>query len=131
MFRLDEDPERLLDIELLWEGYGDACLQMEMYVWDVLSQEWCDARGAFGANAYAANWAGNVDGRLSRHISSEFERYLDANGDLSFLLYAERSAQESFCDYVAVITTSRSRSERHQRLMRPLFQQPEDGVAFQ
>jgi agmatine deiminase len=107
-FRLDEDLTELLDIELLFEGYGDECLQMEMYVWDDAAQEWCDARGGFGANAYVANWAGNADGRLVGHITQDFARYVDPNGLLTLLLYAERSGQESFCDYVAVTTHSRT-----------------------
>lgn len=105
-FRLDEPLGNLLDIELLWEGYGDDCLQMELYVWDNQEQTWCDTQGNFGANAYAANWAGNQDGRLSVHIRQDFARYVDSAGLLTFLLYAERSSQESFCDYVAVTTTS-------------------------
>ncbi|NOT29678.1 MAG: hypothetical protein HOP15_04420 [Planctomycetes bacterium] len=105
-FQLDEPLGSLLDIELLWEGYGDDCLQMELYVWDSQTQDWCDARGNFGANAYMANWAGNVDGRLSAHITQDFARYVDSAGLLTFFLYAERSSQESFCDYVAVTTTS-------------------------
>ncbi len=105
-FQLDEDLASLLDLEVLWEGYGDACLQMEMYVWDEVEQNWCDARGNFGANAYLANWAGNSDGQLTAHIRQDFERYVDASGRLALLLYAERSTQESFCDYVAVTTTS-------------------------
>jgi agmatine/peptidylarginine deiminase len=106
-FLLDEDLASLLDIELRWEGYGDECLQMEMYVWDDTAQDWSDARGTLGANAYVANWAGNVDGELVGHITRDFARYLDPSGKLTLLLYGERNGQESFCDYVAVTTTSR------------------------
>ncbi len=105
-FRLAESLQMLLDIELVWEGYGDSCTQMEMYVWDNVAQNWCDARGNFGANAYLANWAGNIDGRLTAHIRQDFSRYVDSAGLLTFLLYAERSQQRSFCDYVAVTTTT-------------------------
>ena len=91
----------------MWEGYGDECLQMELYVWDNQAQNWCDARGNFGANAYLANWAGNVDGQLSAFIRQDFERYIDSSGLLTLLLYAERSSQESFSDYVAVRTASK------------------------
>ena len=115
-FRLDERLENLLDLELVWEGYGDDCLQMELYVWDNQAGNWCDARGHFGANAYVANWAGNADGRLSAHITEDFERYIDSAGLLTLLLYAERSSQESFSDYVAVRTASTP--------VRPLEQTP-------
>jgi agmatine/peptidylarginine deiminase len=105
-FRIDEPVGRLIDMELLWEGYGDECLQVELYVWDRVTGNWADARGGFGANAYLANWAGNVDGRLSAHVTDDFHRYIDPDGVLTLLVYAERSQQETFHDYVAVITTS-------------------------
>jgi len=75
-------------------------------VWDRVTGNWADARGGFGANAYLANWAGNVDGRLSAHVTDDFHRYIDPDGVLTLLVYAERSQQETFHDYVAVITTS-------------------------
>lgn len=104
-FMIAENPGCLLDLEIAWEGYGDDCLQVELYVWDNVASNWSDARGAFGLNAYAANWAGNRDERLVTHIRSDFTRYIDATGRLSFLVYAERASQETFHDYVSVTTT--------------------------
>jgi agmatine/peptidylarginine deiminase len=99
---IDEDPAQIVDIQLLWEGYGDACLQMELYVWDHVQQQWCDGRGACGENRYIDNSAGNRDSRLRGNIRSDFDRYLDADGILTLLVYAERSSQESMHDYLAV-----------------------------
>ncbi|MHC4428294.1 MAG: agmatine deiminase family protein [Planctomycetota bacterium] len=104
-FLIDEDPSVMLDVGMFWEGYGDSCLQMELYVWDVVEGDWCDAAGRFGENRYLANFAGNRDEVLSGHIQSDFDRFLDVDGLLTFLLYAERSSQESFHDYVSVIVT--------------------------
>jgi agmatine deiminase len=106
-FTLAEDPARLVDIELAWEGYGDACLQVEVYLWDQLAGNWSDANGSFGSDAYLANWAGNRDERLEAHVRKDFARYVDASGRLTFLVYAERPGQETFHDYVAVTTTYR------------------------
>jgi hypothetical protein len=105
-FRVGEPLESLLDLEVVWEGYGDDCVQVELYVWDDVALNWGDARGNVGANRYAANWAGNVDETLSVHIQEDIGRYVTANGLLTVLVYAERSIQESFCDYVALRTTS-------------------------
>lgn len=105
-FRLDERLDRLAEIEILWEGYGDACLQVELYVWDDVAGNWSDVSAGSGANAYAANWAGNVDGVLRARITEDFARYVDANGLLTFLVYGERPGEDTFCDYVAVTTTA-------------------------
>lgn len=104
-FTLAQPVSSLHDIELVWEGYGDQCAQMELYVWDNTAGNWCDARGAFGLNRYGANFAGNRDETLSAHITSNFARYLDASNRLTFLLYADRPDQESFHDYAAVRVT--------------------------
>ncbi len=101
-FMIDEDPSLLVDIEILWEGYGDACLQMELYVWDYVEGQWCDGAGQCGENRYMDNQAANRDATLSGHIQSEFERYLDVDGMLTVLLYAERPSQESMHDYISV-----------------------------
>ncbi|MCC6408716.1 MAG: agmatine deiminase family protein [Planctomycetes bacterium] len=103
-FLIAEAPSCIVDLELLWEGYGDDCLQMELYVWDNVANNWSDAKGVLGANAYAANYSGNADGRLEVHIRQNLANYIDANGRLTFMLYAERATQESFCDYVSVAT---------------------------
>ena len=75
-------------------------------MWDRVAGNWADARGHFGANAYLANWAGNADGRLSAHVTDDFHRYIDTDGTVTLLLYTERPQDQSFHDYVAVITTS-------------------------
>lgn len=101
-FILDEDPALMLDVEVLWEGYGDDCLQMELYVWDTVAGQWCDGAGQCGENRYMDNQASNRDAILSGHIRSGFERYVDGDGMMTVLLYAERPTQESLHDTIAV-----------------------------
>ena len=81
-FTLAEDPARMLDICVLWEGYADECTQVELFVWDDVARQWCNGRGQCGEERFAANFAGNRDGELSFHIREEFERYVDAEGRL-------------------------------------------------
>ena len=104
-FKIEEDPDQIVDIGLLWEGYGDACLQMELYVWDDVEDQWCDGRGMCGENRFVDNFAGNRDARLSGHIRDNFDRYLDRNGRMTLLVYAERPTQRSMHDYVSVTVT--------------------------
>jgi len=100
-----EDPATIIDIGLEWEGYGDDCVQAELYIWDDEQGDWGDGRGLFGENRYVDNFAGNRDAKLAGHIKTGFERYLRPDGVLTLLLYAERSSQETFHDYVAVTVT--------------------------
>jgi hypothetical protein len=101
-FTVEYPSANVRDLEFVWEGYGDQCMQMELYVWDNVANNWCDVRNSFGLNRYCANFAGNRDEVLSAHVSANVSRYLDAQNRVTFLLYADRSAQESFHDYVAL-----------------------------
>lgn len=105
-FTIDEDPSKIQDIGIVWEGYGDAALQMELYVWDDRQGNWGDGAGTIGENGYMDNFAGNRDEDLIGHIRSNFSDYITAGGILTLLLYAERPSQESFHDYVAVTVTT-------------------------
>jgi agmatine/peptidylarginine deiminase len=107
-FTLYEDPADMHEIAIAWEGYGDQCMQMELYVWDDVAGNWGDLEGEYGLNRYASNHAGNRDDLLVGHITGDFERYVDGNGRLTFLVYADRSGQESFHDYVSVTVTWRA-----------------------
>jgi agmatine/peptidylarginine deiminase len=104
-FKIEEDPDQIIDIGLLWEGYGDDCIQMELYVWDYVERQWCDGRGMCGENRFVDNFAGNRDADLSGHIRANFDRYLDRNGRLALLVYGERHSQESMHDYLSVTVT--------------------------
>jgi agmatine deiminase len=104
-FIIDEAPADMLDIGILWEGYGDACLQMELYLWDDVEGNWAGSDGLFGENRYFDNFAGNRDEALEAHIRSDFDRYIVGSGKLTLLVYGERQGEESFHDYVAVTVT--------------------------
>ncbi len=104
-FLIDEDRSQLMDLEILWEGYGDDCLQVELYVWDYVAAQWGDGGGLIGENRFMDNAAANRDAILSGHIQADFDRYVAVGGLVTVLLYAERSSQESMHDYVSVTTT--------------------------
>jgi len=104
-FEIFEDPAKIVDIGILWEGYGDDCMQAELYVWDEVEGGWCDGRGTCGENRYMDNHAGNRDAELSGHIRSNFERYLTGSGLLTLLVYSDRPSQETLHDYISVTVT--------------------------
>jgi hypothetical protein len=101
-FTIEEDPARILDIGIHWEGYAADCTQAELYVWDDVAGQWCDGDGLCGENRFLDNFAGNRDGALEGHIRSGFDRYIGSGGILTLLLYAERSQDRTQHDYVAV-----------------------------
>lgn len=104
-FTIEESPEDILDIGLSWEGYADSCLQMELYVWDYVAQQWSNHLMQYGENRYVDNRAGNRDAVLSGHLRSSFGRYLGPDGLVTLLLYGERPNRASVHDYVSVTVT--------------------------
>jgi hypothetical protein len=48
------------------------------------------------------SWAGNRDGYLPANVRSDFDRYVNGSGQMTLLLYAERSSDPTFHDYVTV-----------------------------
>jgi len=105
-FEIEEDSNNIEDIEILWEGYSDACTQIELYIWDYIEGQWGDGDGLYNQNRYMDNWAGNRDGYLKKHIRSDFDRYISPSGQMTFLLYTERTSYKSFHDYIS-LTVSR------------------------
>ncbi|MGB0717111.1 MAG: hypothetical protein ACPGXK_14625, partial [Phycisphaerae bacterium] len=86
-------------------------IQMELYVWDYAASQWSNGAGVMGENQYADNAAQNRDVILTHSIRQNVERYLGDDGRLTFLVYGERSSQESMHDYVSVTVTSGVPSE--------------------
>ena len=104
-FTIAEDPARIRDIGLRWEGFAADCTQMELYVWDYLAGQWCDGRGQCGRDRFVDSFAGSRDEDLGGAIRSDFPRYIGPGGQMTLLLYAERSFDRSYHDYVSVTVT--------------------------
>jgi len=102
---LEEPPGRMRELALVWEGYADSCLQVELYVWDRVAGEWCDGAGHCGQKRYLDNASGNGDVVMRGFIRQDIERYVDPAGRVTLLVYAAATAQETFHDYVAVTVT--------------------------
>jgi len=107
-FTIDEDPSEIDALDIIWEGYADYCTQMELYVWDTIEQQWGDGTGLLGQNYFMDNWAGNKDSTLEKQITQDFDRYVDGDQKITFLLYAERGPNSyapdnpSFHDYIGL-----------------------------
>jgi agmatine deiminase len=101
-FVLTEPVADIDEIRVQWEGYADACTQVELYVWNNALNNWGDASGLVGQNRYLASFAGNRDETLVGRISSNISNYVAADGSIRFLVYGERPNDETFHDYMAV-----------------------------
>jgi agmatine deiminase len=107
-FTVSEDPSEINAMDVLWEGYADYCTQMEMYIWDVVEEQWCDGDGLYGQNRFMDNWAGNIDGLLEKQLTGDLSRYIDEDSIVTFLVYAERGPNSyapdnpSFHDYISL-----------------------------
>jgi len=94
------------DIELLWEGFAHDCTQLELYVWDYVEGQWGDGQGLFDQNRFMDNWAGNRDGYLKGNIRSDFDHYIDASGQMTLLVFGERTGDRSMHDYLSVTVST-------------------------
>jgi len=105
-FTIDQSPAMIDDVGLLWEGYADDCAQAELYVWDYTEENWSNGDELYSQNRFMDSWAGNIDGSLEGHIRDDFNRYLDASGQMTLMVYAERAGDRAFHDYMSVTVTS-------------------------
>lgn len=115
-FTVPDSPADLARVSFLWEGYADLCAQAELYVWDYVAGRWGDGAGTdlnlnFGQNRLASSWAGNRDGLLTVDLHDNLDRYIDPNGQVTFLVYVERGtsgsgAVPSFHDYARLETVA-------------------------
>lgn len=109
-WQLGSSTSELDQLDVLWEGYADYSTQVELYVWDRVAQNWGNGAGLTGVNRYMDSWAGNLDGLLRGSIRSDFSRYVDATGQIRFLVYTDRpgavgspgAGVETFHDYMSV-----------------------------
>jgi len=104
-FTLAEAREDVAALDVRWEGYADNCTQVELYVWDLSLGQWSDGRGNVGQNRYLDAFAGNRDEVLKATIASDIARYVDGNGRIAFLVYAERPSDETFHDVMDLTVT--------------------------
>jgi hypothetical protein len=101
-FVLSEPVADIDEIRVQWEGYADACTQVELYVWNNALNNWGDANGLVGQNRFLDSFAGNRDEALVGRINSNISNYVAADGSIRFLVYGERQNDETFHDYMAV-----------------------------
>ncbi|MEW6197820.1 MAG: agmatine deiminase family protein [Planctomycetota bacterium] len=104
-FTIAENPAIIDDLGIVWEGFASRCTQVELYVWDRVAQQWSDGAGLLDQNRYMDSWAGNRDGHLRGNVRANFSRYIDANGKLTLLVYAERQYDPTYHDYIGVTVT--------------------------
>jgi len=101
-FVIGESPSTIDEILVEWEGYADNCTQAELYVWNVALSQWGDAAGRVGQNRYLASFAGNRDERLVGRLRGNLQDFIAPDGSMRLLVYAERPADRTFHDYLAV-----------------------------
>lgn len=69
-FDIAEDPLNVTQIDVLWEGYGDAAHHMELYIWDYVNGNWANGQGLLGENNFMADGSGNADLLLSGSVTA-------------------------------------------------------------
>lgn len=101
-FAIEENPAEIDELAILWEGFADRCTQVELYLWDHARNDWGDGKGLVGQNRFADSFAGNRDGLLEASIRENIGDFVGPDGVVRALVYAQRSQDRTFHDYVAV-----------------------------
>jgi agmatine deiminase len=111
-FTIYEDTADIDSIELFWEGFADYCTQVELYIWNYAEEQWSDGQGLLGQNRFADNWAGLREGYLTCQIYESIDQYINEEGQLTILVYAERGPNSyaptnpTYHDYLSVTISS-------------------------
>ncbi|MCG3137101.1 MAG: hypothetical protein HJJLKODD_00943 [Phycisphaerae bacterium] len=102
-FTITELPSKINEIAVKWEGFADTCMDVELYVWDYAHQNWSNGQGLLGQHRAMDTYAGNRDETLVGYIRSNFADYIDEDGVMTFLVYADRPYnKKTFHDYMSV-----------------------------
>jgi agmatine/peptidylarginine deiminase len=101
-FTIEESPDDIDELSVVWEGFADRCTQVELYLWDYARNNWGNGKGLVGQNRFADSYAGNRDGLLEASVRENVADYIGSDGVVRVLVYAQRSADRTVHDYVAV-----------------------------
>lgn len=101
------DPREVAELRIAWEGHGERCAPVELYLWDRAEGAWGDGRGGVGRGHAAGLWAGLEDGRLELRLGSDDVPWvLGANGELRLLLWVARPGAALVLDSIEAVAAT-------------------------
>ena len=102
-FYISEDRTEVTQLDVFWEGYGDASRHMELYIWNYAQGNWGDLNGNTGENNFIDDGtASDTDMVLEGSTTSNITDYIDTDGEITLLIYMDSSSEDSRHDYVSV-----------------------------
>gem|GEM_PF-479599 len=104
-FNIPNNPADVLQIDVLWEGYGDNDHHIELYIWDYVQGNWGNGAGLYGANTFMDDGSGSADFILSGSVTANIGNYISPTGEITLLIYDDQRSEESFHDYVSIAVT--------------------------
>ena len=110
-FELQQDETTITQIEITWEGYGDASHVVNLYVWDYSQgcysngQGTCMSSGSY--NNPAATGSGTADFVLTETITSNIANFVDeaTGNELTYLIIDKNGSEQVFHDYTKAAVT--------------------------
>ena len=104
-FNIAEDPAEVLQLDVLWEGYGGGTHHLELYIWNYVQLNWGNGAGLFGDNNFMDDGSGDSDFILSGSVSSNFGEYISPTGQITLLVYDDDASEATFHDYMRLVVT--------------------------
>ncbi|MHC4609329.1 MAG: CotH kinase family protein, partial [Planctomycetota bacterium] len=104
-FNIAEDPAEVLQLDALWEGYGDHSHHMELYIWNYAQGNWGNGAGSVGENNFLDDGSGDADFTLSGSVTTDVSEYISPAGQVTLLIYDDSHSEDTFHDYVRAVVT--------------------------
>ena len=106
-FYISEDRNSVTQLDVLWEGYGNANRHMELYIWNYDQGNWGDLDGNTGENNFVDDGTSNdADMTLQGSTTSSITDYIDTDGEITLLIYMDSASENSRHDYLSVTVTT-------------------------
>jgi len=108
VFELSQSEADITQIDISWEGYGDATHTMNLYIWDYSQNCYSDGQGTcMSQNSYdnpADSGSGNADFTLTESITSNITNFIDetSNNEITYMIIDTIDSENSFHDYTKV-----------------------------
>lgn len=106
VFKIEEKPIFVRSLEFLWEGFANQAQHMELYVWDYVAGDWCDGKGNYGVNNFMDNASHKNDRIMRGAITLDPKRCIDGNGEVTFLIYCDKTNFITYHDYMSLTVQS-------------------------
>jgi len=103
-FKIDENPDQVKGLNIVWEGYAQNCQHMELYIWDEAQHNWGDGKGLVGEDNFMDNSSDTDDRVMHGAVAADAKNYITGD-EVTILVYKDKTqwasaGYDTFHDYI-------------------------------